>query len=477
MDIITLQFFIAAICSIFIFYFLNYKFRILFLTFLSCAFIASLNYYLLLYVIVYSFLNYFIGLQIPGSKLKITLFRVGLLINLSQLVTLRYASFAIDPFFHIFNIKLNSSALAELIYPIGISYFTLQGIGYLINIKMGWEKPERNFLKILLFITFYPKYLSGPVERSNHFLPQIVSSQVFNHKQVTDGLRIALFGVFKKVAIANQLAPFLNHSYANLNSTDGSSLWFLFVLQPLYLYFDFSGYTDIAIGLAKTYGIDLLPNFNRPFFSENVTTFWKRFHISLSSWFNDYIFRQVSYKRRKWGIYASTYAVFLTFTLFGIWHGAGWNFMILGLLQAAAINFEFFTKGYRLRLFSKVPTFFRIWTGRLMTYLFYCGSLVFFFSPDLDSALDFFARLLMIRGSIPAAILNSVPIQSLVFIMLFLFLELIENDFKNISDILNSTWFSPNKCIKVFRWIIYYYALLTIFVLGNQAQQFIYFKF
>ena len=129
------------------------------------------------------------------------------------------------------------------------------------------------------------------------------------------------------------------------------SLWILLLLVPIYLYFDFSGYTDIAIGFAKVFGIDLLPNFNRPFFSENMTSFWRRFHMSLSLWFNDYIFKQTSFRYRKWGIFASVFAVFITWMLFGIWHGAGWIFMLLGFLQAVAIYYEVFTRKIRFKFF------------------------------------------------------------------------------------------------------------------------------
>jgi D-alanyl-lipoteichoic acid acyltransferase DltB (MBOAT superfamily) len=426
---------------------------------------------------VYGTINYLIGLRIPESGHKNALYRIGLFINILQLIILRYASFAIDPVFKILGTDLLASKLSEIIVPVGISYFTLQGIGYLINVKMGWEKPERKFVDFLLYITFYPKFLSGPVERSNHFLPQIKGVKVFNQTQVTLGLRIALFGVFKKVAIANQLAPFITSTYAGVNSVDGSSLWFLFLLQPLYLYFDFSGYTDIAIGLSKTMGIDLLPNFNKPFFAENVTTFWKKFHISLSSWFNDYVFRQVSFKRRKWGIYASTYAIFLTFTLFGIWHGAGWNFMILGFIQALAINYEFFTKKWRLYVFSKVPDTPRIWLGRVITYLFYCISLVFFFSPDISSTFDFFRHLFSVTNSFPAVVLNSVPLQAISFILVFLMIELLESDYCTLANRFTAVWSGSKVISRVFRWIIYYYAIITVFVLGNEVQQFIYFKF
>ena len=204
--------------------------------------------------------------------------------------------FRSDPVFEALNSTIAVSKLSEIIVPLGISYFTLQGIGYLINVKMGWEKPEKNFLIFLLYIIFYPKFLSGPVERSNHILPQLKQLTGFNDQQVSDGLRLALIGFFKKVAIANQIAPYTVGSYENINFADGSTSWLIFIIQPLYLYFDFSGYTDMARGVAKTFGIELLPNFNRPFFADNVTNFWKRFHISLSSWFNDYVFKQTSFK-------------------------------------------------------------------------------------------------------------------------------------------------------------------------------------
>ena len=130
---------------------------------------------------------------------------------------------------------------------------------------MGWENPEKDFLSFLLYITFFPKFLSGPLERSNHFLPQIKAEKTFEGHQVSEGMKIALIGFFKKIAIANQIAPYVLSTFNDLNSANGPWLWIMFFIFPLYLYFDFSGYTDIAIGISKTLGIDLLPNFNRPF--------------------------------------------------------------------------------------------------------------------------------------------------------------------------------------------------------------------
>jgi D-alanyl-lipoteichoic acid acyltransferase DltB (MBOAT superfamily) len=273
--------------------------------------------------LTYAAINYFLGLAIARQSGKI-LFRIGIILNISQLFLFKYLSTLISPFLPYLNNDHGFlHTLSQIMVPVGISFFTLQGIGYLINISKEWEKPERNIFKFILYILFYPKLMSGPIERSNHFLPQLNQNSPFDQEEVTAGLRIALLGFFKKVVIANQLALFVNHGYENIGSSSSLTLWLLIFTQLIYLYFDFSGYTDIAIGIARTYGLKLSPNFERPLFAENITMFWRRFHMSLSFWFNDYIFKQLSFKYRKWGNLSPAFAVFVTFTLFGIWHGAG----------------------------------------------------------------------------------------------------------------------------------------------------------
>ncbi len=477
MEIISFRFVALTILAVFIYYLLNHKYRTGYLAILSCAFIASLNYFLLPYILIYSLFNYYIGLKLPGSKRKILLYRIAIAINILQLVVLNYASFAIDPVFQLLSLDVHVSKLAEILVPIGISYFTLQGIGYLINIKMGWEKPDKDFLGFLLYISFFPKFLSGPIERSNHFLPQLKEEKAFDQKMLSDGLRIALFGFLKKVAIANQMAPFITSVFTDMNSVGGSSLWVLLFLLPLYLYFDFSGYTDIAIGFAKMFGINLLPNFDRPFFAQNVTTFWKKFHISLASWYGDYIFRQTVFKRRKWGIYASMYAVFITWTLFGIWHGAGWNFMFLGLLQALAVNYEFFTRKWRYRFFGKWPKFLKVWFGRIVTYLFYGVSLIFFFSPDLSSAFHFFSGLSGLNLSIINVIYYEIPLSAIALSLAYFLYELLQEDYTGIFNRLNTYWSKETRWNRALRWTLYAGVLSMLFVLSNQVQQFIYAQF
>jgi len=478
MDITSLYFISFSVLSIFIYYLLRNEYRVLFLTLLSCAFIATYSYFLLIYVLAYSLINYFIGLKIPDTRFKKLLFITGIVFNLTQLLLLKYVTFTINPVFELLNIDLDLTIISRIIIPVGVSFFTLQGIGYLINVNLGWEKAEKNFINFLLYISFFPRFLSGPIDRSNHFLPQLRTNKTFDGENISAGFRLVLFGLFKKVVIANQLAPIVNGAYANTGNSDEYSLWVVLLLQPLYLYFDFSGYTDIAFGIARALGIELRPNFNRPFMSESMTEFWKRFHISLSSWFHDYVFIRTSYRYRKWGMKASNFALFLTWVLFGIWHGAGWTFMLLGFLQALAIIYEFFTKKMRVRFFSKLPVFLRKWSGRIPTYLFYCVSLVFFFAPDMGSLVIFFSKLKDFSGgSFSLDGISTIPYMLIIYIPLILILELINEDFPKLHSKLAEIWNGDNRRSIFFRWTVYSIIITILFVNGLKDQQFVYANF
>ena len=477
MEITSLYFILLSVVSIFIYYLLNNRYRMLFLTLLSCAFIATYSYILLLYVLAYSLINYYIGIKIPDPRFKKFFFITGIIINLTQLILLKYVSFTINPIFQLLNVDLDFSIISKIIIPVGVSFFTLQGIGYLINVNLGWEKPEKNFVHFLLYIIFYPRFLSGPIDRSNHFLPQLKVIKSFDGQKIAAGFRLILFGLFKKVAIANQLVPIVNGAYANIGYSGEFSLWAVLLLQPLYLYFDFSGYTDIAFGFARAFGIELRPNFNRPFMSENMTEFWKRFHISLSSWFHDYVFIRTSFRYRKWGRSASNFALFLTWVLFGIWHGAGWNFMLLGFLQALAIFYEFSTRKWRIRVFSKLPGFSRAWFGRICTYVFYGTSLVFFFAPNINSVFTFFAKLPQLNGYLPGGVRNEIFLLVMIFIFVILAFEVIKHDFNNTYNKIEAFWLSNKSINKIFRWAVYCILITVVIVFNRDVQQFIYFQF
>ncbi len=476
MNIVSLKYIFFITVAAGLYYFLKPKYRPVFLGLLSCGFIATYTYFGLIYVILFSLINYYLGLFLSHEKLGKLTFRIGLFFNILQLTLLRYATFAIDPFIHLLNEELYVSRIAEIIAPIGISYFTLQGIGYLINIKMGWEKPERSFMHFLLYISFFPKLLSGPIERSDHFLPQLKNKKTINEEGIALGGRQILMGFFKKIAVANQLAPYVWGIYGDVGNASDTSVWILFIIQPLYLYFDFSGYTDIAIGSAKLFGIDLLPNFNRPFLSKNMTNFWKRFHISLSSWFNDYVFKQVSFRLRRWRTFATIAGLLLTWILFGVWHGAGWTFMLLGLLQALVIIYEFFTKKWRSLVFSKLPDKISLWVGRVATYLFFCVALIFFFAPDLKSVSSFLDKLMNFDIKISFDGISTLPFMLIVYIPVLWVIELIQEDYGQFFMKLEKGWLAEGRR-KYLRWTVYTVMITIMIIEGYKNQQFVYAHF
>lgn len=477
MQITSLYFIILSIISVFIYYLLNHRYRALFLTVLSCGFIATYSYILLIYVLAYAIINYVIGMKIPDSRSKKALFITGLVFNITQLVLLKYVSFTLNPLLHLLHVDLDLTIISRIIVPVGVSFFTMQGIGYLVNIKMGWEKPEKNFIHFLLYLIFYPRFLSGPVDRSNKFIPQLKEKKLFNEEKVIDGLRLILFGLFKKVAIANQLAPVVLGAYGDLGSADTNSLLIVLLIQPIYIYFDFSGYTDIAFGVARLFGLELRPNFKRPFLAETVTDFWKRFHISLASWFHDYVYMRTFFRYRKWGKNATTFALFVTWLLFGIWHGAGWTFMLLGLMQALAIYYEFSTKRWRNRIFSKMPKVPRILMGRILTYLFYGVSLVFFFAPDLNSVFLFFSKLFPVEAYIPMGIRNEIYLLVMLFVVVLMTFEITQNDFGKAFTRIEAFWLGKQSWNTIFRWALYILVITVVIVFNRDVQQFIYFQF
>jgi len=428
MGITSFIFIFLSLLSAFVYYKLKQEYKVLLLAVLSCLLIASYSYYLVLYVIFYSFINFYIGKTITISKSRKTFFILGVVFNITQLILLKYISFTITPLFQALSVDFDLSVVAKIIVPVGVSFFTLQGIGYLININLGWEKPEKSYVHFLVYIAFFPRFLSGPIDRSNHFLPQLKNLQSISEQNIFIGLKLVLFGLFKKVVIADRLAMAVVTAYSD-TSAAGSALFVIMLIQPLYLYFDFSGYTNIAFGIARFFGIELRPNFNRPFVSENMSGFWKRFHISLSSWFQDYVFMRTIFKARKWSKNATTYALFFTWILFGIWHGAGWNFMFLGLLQAIAIYYEFVTKKWRTALFSKLPSLYSRWIGRLLTYLFYSISLVFFYAPDLHASFSFFAYLFQGGSLIPLGIQTVRFVVILAVAVTIVVFEAVETDY------------------------------------------------
>lgn len=234
-------------------------------------------------------------------------------------------------FSNIFGIS-TSNLLLRVILPVGISFYTFQALSYSIDVYRGNIKPTKDIIAFFAFISFFPQLVAGPIERATNLLPQFLQNRKFSYEQGVDGMRQILWGLFKKIVIADNCAVYVDQVWATYPTQTGSTLLLAAVLFTFQIYGDFSGYSDIAIGTAKLFGIKLMRNFNNPYFSRDIAEFWRRWHISLTTWFRDYVYIPLGGSRvGKWKIVRNTFIIFL---VSGIWHGANWTFLAWGAYHA-----------------------------------------------------------------------------------------------------------------------------------------------
>lgn len=456
----------------------NYKYWIIF--FASIIFILSISINALLFSLLITVLNYFGGLILykrkKDKKVVKKIFWSLICADVGILVLFKYINFIFENINFLFSVFQTTSRieLSNFIIPVGISYYIFQTIGYLVRIIRGFELPERNFIKFSSFLLFFPKFLSGPVERSNHFLPQINNLRSFNQAKVSAGLRLILFGVFKKMVIADNLQSPVDLVYSNIHEYSGLPLISVFFIQLIYIYCNFSGYTDIALGSAKLLGIDIIDNFNRPFLAKSITEFWKRWHISLSSWCNEFIYLPFIIKYRRFGNTVSVLGIFITFVIIGIWHGANWTFVVLGLLQALAISYEFFTKRNRLKLATFAPAWLVNTISRILVYIFMSFSMIFFFSNSISDSGYFISHVFEnIELKFP---LNFSSLNKLNFTFgLFSFFILLGIELVNeIGYNLEPFFLKQSRWI---RWSTYYFIIILIFLFNSEVSGFVYERF
>ncbi len=222
--------------------------------------------------------------------------------------------------------------LLQVALPIGISFYTFHGMSYVFDIYRGQQKPVRNFVDYAVFVSFFPLLVAGPIERANHLLPQVQKARIFRYQQALEGCRLILWGLFKKVVIADTLAGIVDQIYQNPGELNSITLILGAIGFSFQIYGDFSGYSDIALGTAKLFGFELLSNFKFPYFSRDLAEFWRRWHISLSSWFRDYLYIPLGGSKN--GKAKAIRNTFIIFLVSGFWHGASWNFIVWGLIHA-----------------------------------------------------------------------------------------------------------------------------------------------
>jgi D-alanyl-lipoteichoic acid acyltransferase DltB (MBOAT superfamily) len=302
----------------------------------SYFFYAWWSYKFLLLIFVSSAITYLLARRLERTERvswRRMLLWTSLTVNFGVLVLFKYLGFFVNSLIALLNtfgLHTDSFTL-KLILPLGISYYTFQMVGYTIDVYRKQVPAVPNLITFLLFTGFFPKIVAGPIERASHLVPQLQTGRDFQMERAKDGLRQMLWGFFKKVVIADNLAAHVNYIYTNYSSLDGATIFvgtFLFAIQ---IYCDFSGYSDMAIGAAHLFGIDLMQNFACPYFSRDIAEFWRRWHISLSTWFRDYVFFPLGSLRR--GKLIAVRNIVITFTLSGLWHGAAWTYVSWGSLN------------------------------------------------------------------------------------------------------------------------------------------------
>jgi D-alanyl-lipoteichoic acid acyltransferase DltB (MBOAT superfamily) len=456
----------------------TYKIYVLFFT--SLVFIASFSIGVAFFSLLFTIVNYFWGIMLEKYNnkpaLKNKLFWFVILSDICILALFKYFNGYLNEINYLF---FNSGIYSETPYlkimiPLGISYYTFQCLSYLIRIDRGSEKAQRHFASFGTYLLFFPKFLAGPVERSNHFFPQIINPARVDMNQINEGLRLFLWGLFKKVVIADTLYLSVSTVYQDVYKFSGLQLFTVLIVETIYIYCDFSGYTDMALGSAKLLGINLMDNFNRPFLSKNVSEFWRRWHISLSSWCNDFIYNPFIIKFRRFGNVAVTTGIFLTFFIVGIWHGANLTFVILGLLQAIAIIYEFYTKRYRLKFASRYKKSTVNTVSRIIVFFYMAFSMVFFFSNTIFDAWYFISHIFR-NIHLDIDQFSFITNQPQFFFALFCFLIIF------IIEIFNE---KGKKILPLFlkqpvwlRWISYLVCIVLIYLFHSGIQTFYYMRF
>ncbi|WP_242836580.1 MBOAT family O-acyltransferase [Clostridium sp. BNL1100] len=424
--------------------------------------------------------DYFAGIiisRMQGKSKRIFLI-VSLITNIGMLFVFKYFNFFNENIKHLSDLLNWNYPISSLsiILPIGLSFHTFQSMSYIIEVYRGKQEPEKHFGIYALYVMYYPQLVAGPIERPQNMLWQFHKEHSFDAQRVSDGLKLTAWGFFKKIVIADNLALVVNSVYGNPTSVNGFSLVIATYFFAFQIFCDFSGYTDIARGASRVMGIELMQNFKRPYFSKTISEFWRRWHISLSSWFTDYVYIPLGGNRcAKWKWFHNTMIVFL---LSGLWHGANWTYVIWGGLNGFYLVFAIISKNIRGKItkwtgIDKFPNVNKM-VKVFCTFNLICFSWIFFRASSFTEAVTIIKRIFMdfsLKIDIGRAGVSRYQL-SLCFgvIVLLLAVQLFQRNKKIINEL--------NTQHVVYRWIIYYSALIFIIIFGVfNTSSFIYFQF
>jgi alginate O-acetyltransferase complex protein AlgI len=462
---------------------LPYRFRWMMLLAASYYFYMCWKVEYIVLIIVSTLIDYYASLQmskLPDKKGRKKFLILSLVSNLGILFFFKYFNFfndSVQQTFDAFNIFYDAPVF-DVLLPVGISFYTFQTLSYTIDVYKGDTKAEKHLGIFALYVSFWPQLVAGPIERSNRLLPQFYRKNDFDYKRVVEGFRLILWGFFKKVVIADRLAVYVNEVYNHPDMYEGTPVILATYFFAFQIYCDFSGYSDIAIGTAKVMGYDLMDNFNRPYFSKSIREFWSRWHISLSTWFRDYLYIPLGGNRVvKWRWY---YNLFITFLISGLWHGANWTFVIWGALHGAYLVTAIYFASFNRKLGDLVGMYKNITWGKVLsvfiTFHLVVLAWIFFRANTVQDAFVLLENFFKIDFSQMG--INIFPDKdyklelaisfAVIGIMLFIHLWERKGKLMHLMHNLNT----------VVRWSIYVVTLLILIFFGVYGEgQFIYFQF
>ncbi|WP_196849323.1 MBOAT family O-acyltransferase [Flavobacterium sp. CG_9.10] len=428
-----------------------------------------------LFLLVFStFLDYYTGIQIEKAKkapLRKFWFWLSISINLGFLGIFKYYNFFADSFSNLLNgFGLQTSPLLlNVILPVGISFYTFHGLSYVIDIYLKRIKAEYNFIDYSLFVSYFPLLVAGPIERATHLLPQVKVKRSFDFQKAKEGVFQFVWGLVKKVVIADTCATYANAIFDNYEAMNSLSLLLGAVYFAFQIYGDFSGYSDMALGMSKLFGIDLLRNFNYPYFSRDIAEFWRRWHISLSSWFKDYLY--IPLGGSSGGMAMKIRNTFVIFLVSGFWHGANWTFIAWGFINALYFLPLLLLKRNRSNMetvslywdFASVRVFFSM----LSTFALTCLAWIFFRAKTIEDAFEYIKRMYT-DGRFLSQYLENERYNYELLLMVAVFIVVEWNSRTHVEPISGKySWLKLGLC------------LIAIIALGTYSdyKEFIYFQF
>ncbi|SDH02697.1 MBOAT family O-acyltransferase [Psychroflexus sediminis] len=430
-------------------------------------------------IIFSTLIDYTIGLQLKREenqlKRKILLW-TSIIVNLGFLGVFKYYNFFLDSFYDVIpglQVVLGFNTL-DIILPVGISFYTFQTLSYTIDVYKRKLEPTKDFIAFSAFVSFFPQLVAGPIERATNLLPQFYKKRTFNYNKAVDGMRQILWGLFKKIVIADNCAEFANQIFNNSSDMNGSSLALGALFFTFQIYGDFSGYSDIAIGTSRLFGFNLMQNFAFPYFSRDIAEFWRRWHISLSTWFRDYLYIPLGGSRG--GTLMKVRNTFIIFIVSGFWHGANWTFIVWGALNAIFFLPLLLTKKNRnnLEIVAQnkyIPTLKELFL-MLGTFGLTVFAWIFFRAENIGHAFNYISKILSKSFfETPKFFGMRNALITIILIGIFVIIEWLGREQK---FAIENIGFKLNKPL---RHITYYAIIIAIFWFAGKEQQFIYFQF